>query len=151
MREIPLSRGLVALVDDDDYEWLSRWKWYAQRGRNTFYAARNRRLSDCPGPAIIFMHREIAGSDGPQVDHVSGDGLDNRRSNLRPVTATENALGARKRQSKSGVRGVYRTRVGRWAASFGLGWRSVHIGTFDDPAEAAAARRDFLLGMGLPG
>lgn len=108
-REIPLSMGLVALVDDDDYEFIAQWRWLADRRggvvRNTAYA---RRADDG-----AYMHRVImAATQGQLIDHISGDGLDNRRDNLRRADALGNSVNVRRPPSRSGLRGVYQRRPG---------------------------------------
>jgi len=64
-KEIPLSQGRVAIVDDDDYAWISQWKWYANKSRNKWYAIRNNPSGD--GPAHIRMHRLILVLGGLQA------------------------------------------------------------------------------------
>jgi hypothetical protein len=117
---IPLSRGLATMVDDEDYEHLNQFKWYAQSGkRGTFYAARHAPS----GPKkhdLIFMHRAILGLSPEQFgDHINGDGLDNQRHNLRPATRSQNARNAKKRIDglTSPYKGVsWTTRERRWRA-----------------------------------
>lgn len=89
-KEIPLSQGLVALVDADDYERLSQWKWCAYRNRNVVYAVRRERGKKGKN-SFIWMHREIVNpGTGLLCDHINGNGLDNRRCNLRAVSNSEN-------------------------------------------------------------
>ncbi len=139
MREIPLTRGQVALVDDADYEWLSGWKWYANRKRDRWYAVRN-----TASHRFIRMHRAILGldfGDPRQVDHINNDGLDNRRFNLRITNPHGNNgnVGLR-RDNTSGFRGVSwdKTR-GRWMACLRMGGHIMHLGRFDTPEAAARA------------
>lgn len=118
-REIPLTRGYVAIVDDADFEWLSQWKWCCKNG----YAGR----SDRHGNAIrsIFMHREILGlvARKTYADHINGNPLDNRRENLRVATPQQNQLNRRgNRNSTSRFRGVtYRQSLRKWAVTICLG------------------------------
>lgn len=112
-REIPLPKGLAALVDEEDYAVVSQWRWLADRRegvvRSTAYA---RRATDG-----AYMHRIImSASRGQLIDHVSGDGLDNRRFNLRCTDALGNSVNAIRPPSKSGLRGVCQRRPG-------LAWR----------------------------
>jgi dTMP kinase len=82
MKEIELTQGKVALVDDDDFEELNQFKWHVKKDHNrAFYAAR---VTPRPNRRLIFMHRQILKDipEGMEVDHVNGNGLDNRRSNL---------------------------------------------------------------------
>lgn len=103
MMQIPLTKGLVALVDDDDYDFLMQWKWCASdcsRGLGTkFYAVTQIRTFEYKRKRI-YMHRVIMGEPlNLCVDHINGDSLDNRKENLRSVTVSENA--AHKQPSKS--------------------------------------------------
>lgn len=86
MKKIALTQGKSALVDDDDFGWLSQWKWqYSAIG----YAQRTVRS---PRRTTILMHRLILGLRDTliQADHINGDRLDNRRCNLRPATHSQN-------------------------------------------------------------
>jgi len=83
MKRIPLTRGLFALVDDADYPWLSQWKWYAEKKKNKFYAARTEHGKK------VCMHRLLC--EGRLVDHVDGDSLNNQRGNLRAASSAQNA------------------------------------------------------------
>lgn len=92
-REIKLSQGQVAIVDDEDFEWLSRWKWHAYWNKNTksFYAQRNIRI--LKKTICIIMHRLIMGlnpKERPVVDHINHDTLNNTRNNLRVTTPSGN-------------------------------------------------------------
>lgn len=85
MKTIKLTKGKYTIVDDEDYEFLSQWKWFLSTGR----AARNINKSDNVGRkrGIIFMHSVLMGG---YTDHISRDPLDNRRSNLRLSTHQQN-------------------------------------------------------------
>lgn len=111
-RTIPLSRGCVTVVDDEDYEWLSRRKWRAQPrhlpgGRVLFYAQRTVYLgggTNNPQYGYESMHRLIMDAGpGEMVDHIDGDGLNNRRSNLRKATPTTNGQNRRPNSNSSSV------------------------------------------------
>jgi len=92
MREIQLTQGKVAFVDDEDYEYLSQFNWQAVKDRKLWYAVRR------DGYSHIRMHREIMGVTDPkiQVDHRNHDGLDNRRSNLRIASGSQNIANSRR-------------------------------------------------------
>lgn len=133
VREIPLTRGLVALVDAADYEVVSRFKWHARPKPNGFYAGRIDRSSG--RPRLIYLHRQII---GPGVDHRNRNPLDCRRENLRPCTQQQNCFNRGKSKGKSSrYRGVSRD---------GRGWRAYirhngflrYLGNF--PSEIDAAR-----------
>lgn len=141
MKTIPLNHGLFALVDDADYEALSRFKWYADHDRRTWYAVR---MSPRPNRRVTYMHRVILGTPrGLHTDHADGNGLNNQRSNIRIVTPAQNSCNiTRKRRSKtsSRYRGVH------WLAARGC-WRAVirsrgvslQLGHFSSEIEAALA------------
>lgn len=133
MREIPLTQGKVAFVDDEDYELISKFKWFAERRKHTWYAARNVKMPDgCR--RVRRMHQEIL--DVQMVDHCNRNGLDNRRQNLRPATRVGNGANSWSSRNKSGYRGV------SWSKA-AMKWRAVigfrYIGVFSDPREAAKA------------
>ncbi len=82
IRLIPLTQGQNVVVDAADYEYLCQWNWSAKRRQETFYA---KRVEYSGGrKKTIYMHRVIVGGDHAATDHRNGDGLDNRRLNLRP-------------------------------------------------------------------
>lgn len=91
MKTIPLTQGKVALVDDEDYEELSRFKWCATKNRRgKFYAVRGGPRAGGGSPTVQ-MHVVIAGTPaGMDTDHIDGDSLNNQRSNLRICTRAEN-------------------------------------------------------------
>ncbi len=144
MRTISLSQGRMAIVDDAEYEWISRWKWYVRKARRTFYAVRNERLSNGK-QRTIRMHREIlelSHGDGIQCDHKNGNGLDNRKQNLRNASRAGNMHNSRMQTNNtSGYTGVYQLKdMSRWVAKIGVNGTLIHLGTYDDPADAARAR-----------
>lgn len=131
---IPLTQGHVALVDDADAAAvLALGKWQLNRCAGRLYASHGFNVG------AVRLHTFLTGWS--LVDHINGDGLDNRRSNLRPATQSQNnANAARSRANTSGFKGVslYR-RTGRWRAYLGTRPREVHLGYFATPEEAARA------------
>ena len=90
MKEIPLTRGYIALVDDEDYDLLSDYSWYAFIRKHTVYA-RTHVYKDGLRKNMS-MHRMILNPpDGMEVDHLNHNGIDNRRQNISVVTRSENA------------------------------------------------------------
>lgn len=127
------------LIDDADLGTVGRWSWtlstggYAMRG-----VYRSGRTS------TSYMHRELMGAPkGVEVDHINGDRLDNRRSNLRLVSRSENMQNLRsaRSDSKTGVRGVEPARNGRFRARIYRNSKPIEVGTYDTLSEADAAVR----------
>jgi len=143
MKQIALSRGMVALVDDEDFKWLVAQKWHvvpSGNGRN--YATRRM------GGRTTYMHRVIlervtgAPLGKLVVDHINGDALDNRRSNLRAVTNSENLRNAIRRcTNKSGYVGVvWHTQTKKWNARIKVNYKAISLGLYDNKEDANAAR-----------
>jgi hypothetical protein len=134
MKKIQLTQGKVSLVDDSDFDELSKHKWCY---RSDGYAVR---MSSYPNPKIIRMHRVIAGTpDGMDTDHINGDKLDNRRANLRTCTRSENMRNDGKHSdSTSGYKGVtWRKDTKKWQAQLGVKYKHINLGSFDTAEEAA--------------
>ncbi len=148
MKEIPLTQGKVALVDDDDYEWLIQWKWHYHRSSNDRggYAATWGSHNLSPRPHTM-MHRLILGAtSGSQIDHVNHNGLDNRRCNLRLCTRSQNAANQRAwdRCKTSQFKGVsWHKSTRKWIA-YGKAYQKMHhLGLFGTEREAAQAYNEF--------
>lgn len=137
---VPLSRGYVAQVDDADHaRVLEAGPWHVKPHGHLLYAARNVRRPE-GGWTSQSLHRFLTG--WVRVDHHNGDGLDNRRANLRPATAAQNAANARLRAtSVSGFKGVFPNTSGGlpWRAEIRCGETRRYLGVFGDPAVAARA------------
>lgn len=134
-KQIELSQNKYALISSVDYEYISQWKWsYDSHG----YA---RRLGK---DKKIYMHRILMNPPtGKVVDHINGDKLDNRRSNLRICNHAENLRNHKPlRNNTSGFIGVSRSN-NKWRAYAGPRDSVKHLGTFDTPEEAARVRDAF--------
>lgn len=140
-RQIPLSRGLVALVSERDFERVSRYKWscdgngYACRMESYYVDGKRQRRK-------IMLHRFILGAPAHlQVDHINHNILDNRRENIRLVTRRQNRANSRpKRTGTSRYKGVHwHRRDQKWCAMIRAGGVKYHLGTFANEAEAAKA------------
>jgi hypothetical protein len=137
---------MVAIVDDGDYEWLSRWIWCALPGKKShFYANRRECIDD--RTYHVAMAREIMDAKPEQqVDHRNGNTLDNRRINLRICNAEQNARNRKRSRSNNwGFKGVSlyqseRWRAIRWRAVIDVSGKQVHLGYFATIEEAAHAR-----------
>lgn len=140
--DVPLTRGRVALIDAADMLLVGRWCWAASTDhRNHTYASRSFRIRGKCGS--ITMHRQLMQPpDGMVVDHINGDGLDNRRANLRICTPKQNNANRRGRVAgaTNPYIGVRQERAGwGWRATIAVGRTSYHLGTFATPEEAALA------------
>lgn len=137
---IPLTMGKVAVVDFADFELVRQFKWFAAKRKNgLWYAARNWRESDNQGKGQTFIHNEILGRR--RVDHRNGNGLDNRRSNIRGITHAENCRAFKLPQkSTSKFRGVcWDPARNKWAAFLGINGKHIGVGRFVSEEEAARA------------
>lgn len=133
MKEIELTQGKVAIVDDEDFEYLSQWKWCAAFMTRNFYAAKS--ISINGQRKVILMHRFILNPEKNMVvDHINGNTLDNRRENLRICTPRENSRNRKKRTiSKNKYKGVANSN-GKFIARI-----EIHLGTFENEIDAAKA------------
>lgn len=152
MRRLKLTQGQVAVVDDDDYARLSRYKWYVKRrvraGRVDYRACRCA-YPDGRVPVTILLHRDVARAAAHDiVDHVNGDPLDCRKANLRKATPSQNQTNhVTARRSSSRYFGVsWCARSGKWHAQgsvpnpSGVGrGKRVHLGYYSSQSAAALA------------
>lgn len=140
MKEIPLTRGKVALVDDEDFERVAVHKWcYMTAG----YAARSVHVSG-KTKKLIYLHRFLLQMpDGKRVDHKDGNKLNNCRSNLRLCTQQENMRNTKHYASNtSGHKGVsFDKTTGTWKAYISIDGKLIHLGRFPT-AESAAEYRN---------
>ena len=151
MKEIQLTKGKVAIVDDADYERvmaLGKWCCVGTDG----YAGRTMRLGKKNGKWIkrhLAMHRFIMNCpEGSQVDHINGDIMDNRKSNLRICSHSDNMKNrSLYKNNSSGYKGVYLHKAAKkWAASIRINkGKRKHLGLFDDCIEAARAYNEAAL------
>jgi hypothetical protein len=136
---IPLSRGAHALVDLADYPLVAGRKWHLH---TKGYAGHSFRL---PGGRSLFvsMHQVlVAAGPGQLVDHRNGNGLDNRRANLRLTDRVGNArnITRSKNQKRGGFKGVtWNKRARKWEAGINVAKKRRYLGVFKDPADAARA------------
>lgn len=144
MPEIALTQNKIAIVDIEDFEVLSKQKWYAVKSGKTFYAAfskRKRKPDGTWGGDQIKMHNLILPpAKSLEVDHINGDGLDNRRTNLRLATHSQNIINVGKRFGKSKYKGVsWHKRDKRWQAYININGIRRCLGNFKIEVEAAKA------------
>lgn len=144
MKEIELSQGYKALVDDIDFEHLNQFKWNVRIVSSTKYAKRSDRYSI---PKTIQMHRIIMNCPKDMmVDHINGNGLDNRRENLRICTRSNNLMNSNKPKGKntSKYKGVSKLNYSNkkwkcWRAEIRINRKAIFLGTFKTQKEAALA------------
>ena len=137
MKQIPLTQGQFAIVDDEDYKWLSQFKWHAAKRGKNFYATRHL----VKEKRKIYMHQQVMNTQqGQELDHKNGNGLDNRKENLRFCTRSQNNMNRRKTKGSSKYKGVsWDNQSKKWVAHFQFNGKSAHIGYFDSEIEAACA------------
>lgn len=138
---VPLTRGLEAIIDAADAAFVGQWNWCVRSNGKAIYAGRAglRRKGE---RGIKLLHRELMNAPpGVEVDHRSGDGLNNRRKNLRLATTTQNRRNQRiSRANTSGVKGVsWHKRIKRWSASISVNGKALHLGYHDTKELAQAA------------
>lgn len=146
MKGIKLTQNKVALVDDEDFEMISNLTWHAIKTSYNFYAVNGIRLGeDKKQVRQIFMHRLIMNCpDGMVVDHINGNGLDNRKENLRICTTSQNLMNRGKSLvNTSGYKGVYRSSnknsLNKWRARIILNKKSINLGYYETREMAAIA------------
>lgn len=146
-RLIPLTQGQNAIVDAEDFEWLSQWNWFANWSihRRCFCARRQSSRNEQGKQRGIYMHRAILGcKPDEQCDHKNRNTLDNRKENLRKCTGTQNMCNTNKYKSNtSGFRGVsFFKKTSNWYAHIRVNTRLIHLGCFATPEEAARVYDD---------
>lgn len=152
MKLIPLTKGKFAQVDDEDYEYLSRFKWhYKDSKKGLGYASRGALKTEPKIPSIISMHRQIMGAkSGEFIDHKDNNRLNNQKNNLRKCTIEQNA---HNRLPVKGAKynGVHRHIIKEarkdgsvnireyWAARIRINGKPKRLGLYKTPESAALA------------
>lgn len=146
MKEIQLTQGKFVLVDDWNYEWLTKWKWHAIKKKNTYYAIRFVYINNIQ--KAILMHREIMNTPkNKECDHIDHNGLNCLEENMRNCTHAEN-----QKNRKSSIRGTskflgvsfvnkkYKDKTYRYIiAHISVNKKELHIGQFKTEELAALA------------
>ena len=145
--EIPLTRGQVAIIDAEDFEWLSQFQWHAHWNHSSkhYYARTYTDEIVSYGRKLESMHRLIMKAKPWEiVDHINGNGLDNRKENLRIVTKRENAINCKiNKANTSGVMGVsFDKNRNKFMAYITVNKGFKNLGRFDSFEEATKARKD---------
>lgn len=161
MKRIELTKGKYALIDDRDLDLVSRYKWYFSGGKlpyaHAYVKTSIQRDRDCKGRFLagekaprryVSMHRLILGAKlGQSVDHVNGDGLDNRRENLRLCTQAQNMRNTRLRSNNtSGYKGVsWDKHRNYWTARIKVNGHYLYLGRFTNKEEAAKIYNEYAM------
>jgi hypothetical protein len=143
MNKIKLTKGYEALVDDDWYEYLSQWKWCSKVGHWGVYAVRRPWNKETKSYSWVYMHREVNQTPpGMFTDHINGNGLDNRKDNLRTVTNQQNAFNTKNYSTNNtGHKGITWDKVNKkWRASIGVNYKTKRLGRFTKLEDAIKAR-----------
>jgi hypothetical protein len=141
MKKIPLTKGKFAIVDDEDFDRLNKFRWYAKPAGRTFYAMRRKRIARRVYK-LTPMHREITGLKN--IDHKDCNGLNNSRSNLREASIFQNHGNySMPITNTSGFKGVSWLKCGqKWAAQIQVGGIHKSLGLFSSKKSAALAYDD---------
>jgi hypothetical protein len=142
MKEVQLSKGFVAIVDDEDFDELNKRKWYAGKCGNKIYARAD--IGPAASRSRLFMHRIILDVTDKKlkVDHVNGNTLDNQKSNLRLASQKENIRNRNGTRigNTSGYRGVWFHKINsKWIAEITVDNKKISLGSFSDKEDAARA------------
>lgn len=152
MREIPLTQGFVALVDDEDFDLLNQWKWYVMKHKQFTYAIRSIAQKG-KNAKTIYMHRIIIGVNNPKIfiDHRDHDCLNNQKYNLRSVTRQQNSknrtsmigstskyLGVHFKEIEF-INGYTVHRKQKWCAQIHHQGKTVRLGRYENEIDAALA------------
>jgi hypothetical protein len=141
MKQIPLTRGQVALVDDEDYDNLMQYKWFSNYKKTS--RGDNWSALGYVCKKTVLMHRFLLQPPSNlQIDHINGNGLDNRRANLRLATNQQNQANTRKRgpETSSVYKGVcWAKRHKRWLAKICKDGKNIFLGHFSEETDAAKA------------
>lgn len=139
MKQINLTQGEVAIVDDDDYDRLSKYKWRLQKNHNCKYAMSGKY------PQTLYMHHLIlCAVPGKIIDHVDNNGLNNQKLNLRYCTHAQNMRNRSKYTiSSSRYKGVSLVKsTHKWEASIRLDGKKLHLGQYESEEEASVVYDD---------
>lgn len=142
MKKVNLSRGKTCIIDDSDFALVSKYKWYCS---SMGYAQRTIKFRG--KRKEILLHRFImTAKKGTEIDHINRNPLDNRRSNLRFCTRSENNHNrGLNKNNKSGFKGIYWHKgAGKWLAQICLDYQRLNIGLFENINDAYNARQNYV-------
>lgn len=142
MKEIKLTNGDTALVDDYDYDYLQRIKWCYVQMKNTKYVVRWFSRINGKQPPNKYLHHEVLGNppSGLEIDHKDGNGLNCQRHNMRFVTVRQNQQNQINRKKSSKLVGAsWHKRVKKWQAQINIDGKNVYLGYFNTDKDAHLA------------
>lgn len=147
MKEIQLSKGKVALVDDEYFTALSNYKWHAMKDGQNWYACMT--IGSKNHQKRLMMHRVILQLEDPTIvcDHIDGDGLNNQKLNLRKCSNQENGRNRRvNRTNSTGYKGVlFKPARKMYQASINVNGKFIFGGHFPNAIEAAKRYNELAL------
>lgn len=136
MKNIKLTQGKYAIVDDEEFERLSEYKWCAVKNHKTFRVQRAGRKGESSN---VFMHQDVIGKKkGFVIDHINRNPLDNRKINLRHARPGQNNVNSPCRV-KGKAKGVWQSPSGRWVAQMKKNGKMFYFGIWDTKKEAIIA------------
>lgn len=142
MKEISLTKGKVAFVDDEDYEDLAQFRWHTLPHHRTFYAVREVTYDNWRTKKQVRMHSVILPPlANLEPDHIDGNGLNNQKYNLRRCTGQQNRMNQKPQlKVSSKYKGVHWDKqTNKWRAAVKINQRSIKLGRFEKEKEAAFA------------
>ena len=138
MKQIPLTQGKFALVDDDIYDLIGNLKWCLQKGRTVLYATRHSSRKLPEKRHTIWMHHLVIGkpTKGMMIDHIDGNGLNNQRSNLRIVTNRQNLQNMKNHRNGKLSGCYYNKNNNKWQAQIRINGKIKYLGYYNTEQEA---------------
>lgn len=142
MKELKIEQYTV-LLDDEDYDRISVMSWHSKvHSTGSVYFDHSFWSKELRRPRTISLQRVVMNcdfGDGLTIDHISGNTLDNQKTNLRFVDIRDNARNQKARKNKSGYKGVDMDKLGRWRARITVDYKCITLGTFPSAREAHEA------------
>lgn len=131
MKKIQLTQNQIALVDDEDFERINQYKWYAVKCKQTYYAQRQVRIPLTNKRKTYHLHKVILNTD-QQVDHIDSNGLNNQKYNLRLCNNKQNSYNKRSTKGSSKYKGVHKTKSNTFETQIKINYKSYNIGRNND-------------------
>jgi hypothetical protein len=140
IKTIPLTQGKSAIVDDDVFDAIGKYKWFAHKNKySAYYAQRSVTLQGKKNQSTDYLHWYVVGKplNGLVVDHINGDTLDNRRENLRIVSKRGNSLNSKVHRNGKPIGARFMKGKNRWCSNIYINGRTKYIGCFKTAEEAS--------------